>query len=188
MIELFTDPLILGLVLLGTILGITVGAVPGLTGTMLIALSLPLTFSMEPVAGLVLLVAMYVGAVSGGLISATLLRMPGTPGRRHDHPGRLPHGHLRTPRSGLGPRGRCLALRRFDFLARSLAIVRANGRLVDQTRSVRAFLPRRPGPRLVGGGRRFHPGPRFARRKPRACSWPCRACTRPPGNSGGLWA
>jgi len=34
MIELFTDPLILGLVLLGTILGITVGAVPGLTGTM----------------------------------------------------------------------------------------------------------------------------------------------------------
>ena len=79
MIELFSDPSILGLVLLGTILGITVGAVPGLTGTMLIALSLPLTFSMEPVAGLVLLVAMYVGAVSGGLISATLLRMPGTP-------------------------------------------------------------------------------------------------------------
>ena len=79
MIELFSDPLILGLVLLGTVLGITVGAIPGLTGTMLIALSLPLTFSMEPVAGLVLLVAMYVGAVSGGLISATLLRMPGTP-------------------------------------------------------------------------------------------------------------
>ena len=67
------------LVLLGTTLGITVGAIPGLTGTMLIALSLPLTFSMEPVSGLVLLVAMYVGAVSGGLISATLLRMPGTP-------------------------------------------------------------------------------------------------------------
>ena len=79
MIELFSNPLILGLILLGTTLGITVGAIPGLTGTMLIALSLPLTFSMEPVAGLVLLVGMYVGAVSGGLISATLLRMPGTP-------------------------------------------------------------------------------------------------------------
>jgi len=79
MIELFSDPLILCLVLIGTILGITVGAVPGLTGTMLIALSLPFTYSMEPEAGLVLLVAMYVGAVSGGLISATLLRMPGTP-------------------------------------------------------------------------------------------------------------
>ena len=79
MIDLFTIPTILGLVLLGTTLGITVGAIPGLTGTMLIALSLPMTFSMEPVSGLVLLVAMYVGAVSGGLISATLLRMPGTP-------------------------------------------------------------------------------------------------------------
>ena len=65
MIDLFANPLILGLALLGTVLGITVGAVPGLTGTMLIALSLPLTFSMEPVSGLVLLVGMYVGAVSG---------------------------------------------------------------------------------------------------------------------------
>lgn len=80
MIELFaSSPVLLGLCLLGVFLGITVGAVPGLTGTMLIALTLPLTFSMEPVAALVLLVAMYVGAVSGGLISATLLRMPGTP-------------------------------------------------------------------------------------------------------------
>ena len=79
MIALFSDPLILGLVLLGTTLGITVGGIPGLTGTMLIALTLPFTFSMQPVEGLALLVAMYVGAVSGGLISATLLRMPGTP-------------------------------------------------------------------------------------------------------------
>ena len=71
--------MILGLVLLGTLLGITVGAVPGLTGTMLIVLSLPFTYAMEPAQALVLLVGMYVGAVSGGLISATLLRMPGTP-------------------------------------------------------------------------------------------------------------
>ena len=79
MIELFSSPELWGLALLGTTLGITVGAIPGLTGMMLIALSLPLTFTMEPTSGLVLLVAMYVGAVSGGLISATLLRMPGTP-------------------------------------------------------------------------------------------------------------
>jgi putative tricarboxylic transport membrane protein len=64
---------------LGTFLGIVVGAIPGLTGTMLIALSLPLTFGMTPANALALLVAMYVGAISGGLISATLLRMPGTP-------------------------------------------------------------------------------------------------------------
>ena len=49
MIELFASPTLLGLTLLGVFLGITVGAVPGLTGTMLIALALPLTFTMEPV-------------------------------------------------------------------------------------------------------------------------------------------
>ena len=63
----------------GTALGIIVGAIPGLTGAMLIALTLPLTFYMEPFNAVVLLVAMYVGAISGGLITATLMRMPGTP-------------------------------------------------------------------------------------------------------------
>lgn len=67
------------LLICGTLLGITVGAIPGLTGAMLIALTLPLTFGMDPVAAFILLVSMYVGAVSGGLITATLLRMPGTP-------------------------------------------------------------------------------------------------------------
>lgn len=66
-------------VLLGTSLGIFVGAVPGLTGGMLIALSIPLTFFMNSTHALILMVAMYVGSVSGGLISATLLKMPGTP-------------------------------------------------------------------------------------------------------------
>jgi len=67
------------LTVLGTALGITVGAIPGLTGAMLIALTLPLTFYMQPVHAVILLVSMYVGAISGGLITATLLRMPGTP-------------------------------------------------------------------------------------------------------------
>ena len=64
---------------IGTVLGIVVGAIPGLTGAMLIALTLPLTFYMVPFNAIVLLVAMYVGAISGGLITATLMRMPGTP-------------------------------------------------------------------------------------------------------------
>jgi putative tricarboxylic transport membrane protein len=68
-----------GYMALGTTLGIIVGAIPGLTGAMLIALTLPLTFTMEPEPAMVLLVSMYVGSVSGGLITATLLRMPGTP-------------------------------------------------------------------------------------------------------------
>ena len=64
---------------LGTSLGVMVGAIPGLTGAMLIALTLPLTFSMGGESALVLLISMYVGSVSGGMITATLLRMPGTP-------------------------------------------------------------------------------------------------------------
>ncbi|MEM0970164.1 MAG: tripartite tricarboxylate transporter permease, partial [Verrucomicrobiota bacterium] len=63
----------------GTALGITVGAIPGLTGAMVIALAIPMTFGMEPEAAMALLVSMYVGSVSGGLMTATLLKMPGTP-------------------------------------------------------------------------------------------------------------
>jgi len=74
------EPWPLVLMALGVSLGITVGAIPGLTGAMLIALTLPLTYSMaNPADAMILLVSMYVGSISGGLISATLLRMPGTP-------------------------------------------------------------------------------------------------------------
>jgi putative tricarboxylic transport membrane protein len=76
---LITDASMLFWIMIGTALGILVGGIPGLTGAMLIALALPLTFSMEGTEALALLVAMYVGSVSGGLVSATLLRMPGTP-------------------------------------------------------------------------------------------------------------
>ena len=69
----------LGAVFLGTFLGIFVGAVPGLTGTMLIALTLPLTYGADAQHAMTLLISIYVGAVSGGMITATLLRMPGTP-------------------------------------------------------------------------------------------------------------
>ena len=78
-LEVLSSPSLIALVLLGTGLGIAVGAIPGLTGAMLISLSLPLTFGMDGQSALAFLVSMYVGSVSGGLITATLLRMPGTP-------------------------------------------------------------------------------------------------------------
>ncbi len=78
-IQVMLTPTSLALMALGSLLGVTVGAIPGLTGAMLIALSLPLTFSMSSEHALVLLISMYVGSVSGGLITATLLRIPGTP-------------------------------------------------------------------------------------------------------------
>lgn len=67
------------LITLGVAVGIIFGAVPGLTAVMAIALCLPLTYGMGPAAGLSLLVALYIGATSGGLISAILLKIPGTP-------------------------------------------------------------------------------------------------------------
>lgn len=72
-------PLPFVLVFSGVALGIVVGSIPGLTTTMLITLTLPLTFFMDSVNAIMLLVGMYVGGVSGSQISATLLRMPGTP-------------------------------------------------------------------------------------------------------------
>ena len=75
----FLTPYVVSLVLAGTSLGIVVGAIPGLTGTMVIALTLPLTFGMVAQDAMILLVSLYVGAISGGMITATLLRMPGTP-------------------------------------------------------------------------------------------------------------
>jgi len=66
-------------IIVGVASGIFIGAIPGLTGAMVIALTVPLTFSMDQDAALALLVSLYTGSVSGGLISATLLNIPGTP-------------------------------------------------------------------------------------------------------------
>ena len=61
---------ILGLLFFGTVVGIIFGAIPGLTATMAVALFLPITYSLGPAAGISLLVALYIGGTSGGLISA----------------------------------------------------------------------------------------------------------------------
>ncbi|MDT8862144.1 tripartite tricarboxylate transporter permease [Alkalihalobacillus sp. MEB130] len=64
---------------LGVGLGLVFGSVPGLTATMAIAICLPITFTMDPGAGMALLMGLYIGGVSGGLIPAILLKLPGTP-------------------------------------------------------------------------------------------------------------
>lgn len=63
----------------GTILGIIFGAVPGLSATTGIALMLPVSFSMSSTTGILFLGSIYVGGISGGLISAILIGVPGTP-------------------------------------------------------------------------------------------------------------
>lgn len=62
----------------GVAVGIIFGSIPGLSASMAVALFLPLTFSMAASQGMNTLVAVYIGGISGGLISAILLNMPGT--------------------------------------------------------------------------------------------------------------
>ena len=69
---------IIGLIV-GVVGGMVVGSLPGLSATMAVALLIPLTFGMSPVAGLVMLTGLYTSAVYGGSISAILLHTPGTP-------------------------------------------------------------------------------------------------------------
>lgn len=77
--SLIFNPVCLVLILMGVIVGIIFGAIPGLSATMAIVLFLPMSFGMEPMNGIALLVGLYLGGISGGLISAILLKIPGTP-------------------------------------------------------------------------------------------------------------
>ncbi|HCL79157.1 MAG TPA: C4-dicarboxylate ABC transporter permease [Synergistaceae bacterium] len=72
-------PLNLAAVAFGTGLGLLVGAMPGLSATMAIALLVPVTFVMRPETGISMLAAIYMGAMYGGSIAAILIRTPGTP-------------------------------------------------------------------------------------------------------------
>ena len=63
----------------GVLGGIIIGALPGLTSTMGVALLLPVTYGMEATVGIVMLLGIYCGSVYGGSISAILLSTPGTP-------------------------------------------------------------------------------------------------------------
>lgn len=64
---------------LGLLFGIIIGALPGLTATMGVVLLLPLTFTMDPIPGIILLLGVYFGGIYGGSITAILLNTPGTP-------------------------------------------------------------------------------------------------------------
>jgi putative tricarboxylic transport membrane protein len=70
---------IIGLLILGVMIGIAIGSLPGLTATMGVALILPITFKMESLTGILMLLGVYAGAMYGGSISAILLKTPGTP-------------------------------------------------------------------------------------------------------------
>ncbi len=77
-------PLVLNLnvimwLLIGTLAGVFIGALPGLTGTMAVAVITPLTYSMGTINSFALLLGAYCGAIYGGSITAILAKIPGTP-------------------------------------------------------------------------------------------------------------
>ncbi|MBY8977311.1 tripartite tricarboxylate transporter permease [Rhodobacteraceae bacterium NNCM2] len=73
------EPISFLLLLGGTIGGLILGATPGLSPTMAVALLIPFTFHLEAVQGLILLGAAYTSTVAGGAVSAILLKIPGAP-------------------------------------------------------------------------------------------------------------
>ena len=65
------------LMMLGLVLGIFVGVLPGLGGPNGVAILLPLTFTMDPTSAIVMLSCIYWGALFGGAITSILFNIPG---------------------------------------------------------------------------------------------------------------
>lgn len=76
-VSLAFSPASVMMLIVGMLLGVAVGAIPGLGGVMAISLLIPLTFSMDPVPAFAMLIGVYCGSVYGGSISAILLKIPG---------------------------------------------------------------------------------------------------------------
>lgn len=70
-------PSVFLIVFAGVLVGIIVGAIPGLNGAIGISLLLPITFTLEPQLGLLLLGGIYMGGMYGGSITAILINVPG---------------------------------------------------------------------------------------------------------------
>ena len=67
------------ILLVGLCIGILFGATPGLSTSMGMAFMLPITYAMQPMMAFVMMTGLYIGGTSGGLITATLIGIPGTP-------------------------------------------------------------------------------------------------------------
>ena len=65
--------------IVGVVGGMIIGAMPGLSASMAVALLIPVTYGMSAAAGLTMLTAVYTSAIYGGSITACLLHTPGTP-------------------------------------------------------------------------------------------------------------
>ncbi len=73
------EPFHLVVLLAGSVIGVFAGAVPGLSSTVGLALVLPLTFALEPVPALLMMISIYMAAEYGGSITAVAIGVPGSP-------------------------------------------------------------------------------------------------------------
>ncbi|MDO2934217.1 tripartite tricarboxylate transporter permease [Paeniglutamicibacter sulfureus] len=71
------DPTNLLFVFIGVVIGTAIGVLPGLGPTATIALLLPITYTMDPTASIIMLAGIYYGSMYGGTITSVLLRLPG---------------------------------------------------------------------------------------------------------------
>jgi putative tricarboxylic transport membrane protein len=63
----------------GVVWGLIFGIIPGLTATLAVVVLVPITYGLSPIAGISMLIGVYIGGISGGLVTAILVGMPGTP-------------------------------------------------------------------------------------------------------------
>ncbi len=77
--NLIMAPSSLALILLSVLIGVVIGALPGLSSTMAVALLLPFTLEMEPVVAIAMMAALYCAGTFGGSITAILINAPGAP-------------------------------------------------------------------------------------------------------------
>ncbi len=78
-LPVLTDPFVIGLIVLGTLAGVLVGALPGLSSSMAVALLLPFSLYLDPIPAIALLSALYCAGTFGGSITAILINAPGAP-------------------------------------------------------------------------------------------------------------
>src|SRR6266508_6584704 len=77
--QVAVTPFNLWVAVLGILLGTIIGVLPGLGGANGVAILLPVTFSMPPTSGIILLTSIYWGALFGGAITSVLFNIPGEP-------------------------------------------------------------------------------------------------------------
>lgn len=78
-LEAVMQPMPLLMMFLGVLGGVVIGALPGLTAVMGVAVLMPFTFGMDPLSGMMMMAGIYTSAIYAGSIPAILMRVPGTP-------------------------------------------------------------------------------------------------------------